>query len=237
MDLARLAGSEAASVICEIMNDDGTMARLPQLKTFAKAHHLKIGTIADLIRYRMENESTVVREGEYRIPTELGEFAVVTYHDGITDAIHMALIKGEIKSKVPVLVRVHVQETLLDAFTDAHRSGSWTLHEAMARVVQEGTGIVVILDQKQIAPDLAGAMAKFQGKQDAVKQPISLKGRRDEMRTYGVGSQILADLGVTKMRVMGHAIRTPAMSGFDLETVEYLESSSDQQPKTKKQTG
>ncbi|MDH5649920.1 MAG: bifunctional 3,4-dihydroxy-2-butanone-4-phosphate synthase/GTP cyclohydrolase II [Gammaproteobacteria bacterium] len=239
VDLARLAGAEEASVICEIMNDDGTMARLPELENFAAEHSLKIGTIADLIRYRMENESTVVRENEYSIPTESGEFRAITYHDGITDAVHMALVKGEIESGKPVLVRVHVQETLLDAFTDAHRSGSWTLHEAMTRVSQEGTGVVVVLDQRALAPDLDIVMERFQDKaEQKMHQPVSLKGRREEMRTYGVGSQILADLGVTKMRVMGHAIRTPAMSGFGLETVEYLETSSDRINKlTKKQTG
>ena len=238
VDLARLVDAEPASVICEIMNDDGTMARLPQLKTFAEKHKLKIGTIADLIRYRMENEATVVRKHEYRLPTEYGEFNVVTYYDEISDVTHAALVLGDIKNNKPVLVRVHVQQTLLDTFTDAHRSGSWSLNEALARVSQEGNGVVIILDQHLPDGDVDKLLQRVQEHTATADAPISLKGHRDEMRTYGVGCQILVDLGVHKMRVMGHSIRTPAMSGFDLEAVEYLETSRDKlTKKTKKRAG
>ena len=121
VDLARLAGLEPASVICEIMNEDGTMARLPELEQFAGQHGLKIGTIADLIRYRMEHESTIQRVGECTLPTDFGDFRVLAYHDDIGNAVHLALVRGRIGHEQPTLVRVHVQESLLDLFTDVHR--------------------------------------------------------------------------------------------------------------------
>ena len=221
VDLARLAGFEPASVICEIMNEDGTMARLPELEVFARTHNLKIGTIADLIRYRMEHESTVQRVGECVLPTEFGEFRVVAYHDDIGDAAHLALVKGDIQREQPTLVRVHVQESLLDLFTDVHRAGSWTLYRALARVAQEGTGVVVILRQEEKPTDLINRIRHFQERREGLEFPR--KQGHAEMRTYGLGSQILADLGAGKMQVMGHAMKAPGLSGFGLEIVGYLE--------------
>jgi 3,4-dihydroxy 2-butanone 4-phosphate synthase/GTP cyclohydrolase II len=224
VDLARLAGLTPASVICEIMNEDGSMARLPQLLEFARQHSLKIGTIADLIRYRMEHESTVQRVGECRLPTEFGEFRAVAYHDDIGDAVHLALVLGEVRREAPTLVRVHVQESLLDLFTSVHRPGSaWTLRGALARVAQEGAGIVVILQQEEAPAELVERIRHFQENPRSPEWPAKPHGR-EEMRTYGLGSQILADLGVGKMRVLGHAMKAPGMSGFGLEIVEYLES-------------
>ena len=162
VDLARLAGLEPASVICEIMNEDGTMARLPELEEFAKRHELKIGTIADLIRYRTEHESTIQRVGECLMPTEFGDFRVVAFHDDIGDAVHLALVRGDIHRDRPVLVRVHVQESLLDLVTTAHRAGSWTLHEALAHVTEEGAGVVVILQQEEKPADLVQRIRHFQ---------------------------------------------------------------------------
>lgn len=222
VDLARLAGAEPASVICEIMNEDGTMARLPELMEFAKQHNLKIGTIADLIRYRLENESTVERISEGIMPTPYGEFCVIAYHDGIHGDIHLALIKGEIKKDEPVLVRVHVQESLLDLFTDAHRPGSYSLQAALAHVEREGSGVVILLREEETAQDLAARINHLQ-KKSTKRQQLNVAGERKELRTYGLGSQILADLGVRKMRVMGHKLKVPAMSGFGLEIVEYVE--------------
>jgi 3,4-dihydroxy 2-butanone 4-phosphate synthase/GTP cyclohydrolase II len=226
VDLARLAGLTPAGVICEIMNDDGTMARLPDLEVFARTHGLKIGTIADLIRYRLENESTVERVAEARLPTEYGEFRVVAYHDHIGDAVHLALVKGEIHRERPVLVRVHVQESLLDLVTAAHRAGgSWTLAAALRRVAQEGTGVVVILQSPPEPPSVLLERLRHlpaaSGRERA-DWPSSRAGRH-ELRTYGLGSQILADLGVGRMRVLGHAVRAPGLSGFGLEIVEYIE--------------
>ncbi len=225
VDLARLAGLTPASVICEIMNEDGTMARLPQLQAFAALHGLKIGTIADLIRHRMEHESTIQRVGECLLPTDHGEFRVVAYHDDIGDAVHLALMKGEVRKDRPALVRVHVQESLLDLFTDVHRAGHWTLARSLARVAAEGAGIVVILQQEETPAALVRRIRHFQARRPGLELPREPKGR-EEMRTYGLGSQILADLGVGKMRVLGHAMKAPALSGFGLEIVEYVEETA-----------
>ena len=222
-DLARLAGVEPAAVICEIMNEDGTMARLPQLEQFAAEHGLKIGTIADLIRYRTEHESTVQRVSECRLPTDYGEFRVVAYHDDIGDAVHLALVRGELRKDRPVLVRVHVQESLLDLFTLAHRAGTWTLPMALARVAAEGEGVVVILQQSESPQQLMQRLEHFYT-QATGQWPHGED--RVVMRTHGLGSQILADLGVRRMRVLGHAMKAPAMSGFGLDIVEYLEASA-----------
>jgi 3,4-dihydroxy 2-butanone 4-phosphate synthase/GTP cyclohydrolase II len=222
VDLARLAGLEPASVICEIMNEDGTMARLPELEEFAKRHELKIGTIADLIRYRTEHESTIQRVGECLMPTEFGDFRVVAFHDDIGDAVHLALVRGDIHRDRSVLVRVHVQESLLDLVTTAHRAGSWTLHEALAHVTDEGAGVVVILQQEETPANLVQRIRHFQEQGKALELNGGKPGRA-EMRTYGLGSQILADLGVGKMRVLGHAMKAPGLSGFGLEIVGYIE--------------
>jgi len=226
VDLARLAGLEPASVICEILNEDGSMARLGELEAFSRRHSLKIGTIADLIRYRMEHESTIQRVGECMLPTEFGEFHVIAYHDDIGDAVHLALVKGETNRNRSTLVRVHVQESLLDLVTSAHRAGSWTLHRALKYIAREGAGIVVILQQQEKPSDLMERVRRFQT-QDKTLESTGGRREREEMRTYGLGSQILADLGVGKMRVLGHAMKAPGLSGFGLEIVEYFESDED----------
>ncbi len=230
VDLARLAGLEPASVICEIMNEDGTMARLPELKEFAARHGLKIGTIADLIRYCTEHESTIQRVGECTMPTEFGDFRVVAYHDDIGDAVHLALVRGDIRRDRPTLVRVHVQESLLDLVTTAHRAGSWSLHEALAYVAAEGTGVVAILQQEEKPADLVQRIRDFQVPGKALESGGGRR-RHEEMRTYGLGSQILADLGVGKMRVLGHAMKAPGLSGFGLEIAEYVENDTAQSPR------
>ncbi|MDH3309303.1 MAG: bifunctional 3,4-dihydroxy-2-butanone-4-phosphate synthase/GTP cyclohydrolase II [Gammaproteobacteria bacterium] len=243
VDLARLAGLEPASVICEIMNEDGSMARLAELGRFAREHGLKIGTIADLIRYRMEHESTIQRVGECVMPTEFGDFRVMAYHDDIGDSVHLALVKGEIRRTQATPVRVHVQESLLDLVSTAHRAGSWTLHEALAYVAGEGAGVVVILQQEEKPSDLVQRVRHFQGQGKTLESTTGKRGHQ-EMRTYGLGSQILADLGVSKMRVLGHAMKAPGLSGFGLEIAEYIENNpakiSDthrKQNKEKKVTG
>ena len=222
VDLARLAGAEPASVICEIMNEDGSMARLPELLEFSEKHNLKIGTIADLIRYRLENESTVERVAEGKVPTPFGDFCVIAYHDGIHGDMHLALIKGDIKAEEPTLVRVHVQESLLDLFTTAHRPGSFSLSSALAHVAEVGSGVIVILREEESANDLTARISQF-AKQGDKSEKRKASGEGNVLRTYGLGSQILADLGVRKMRVMGHRLKVPAMSGFGLEIVEYVE--------------
>jgi len=222
-DLARLAGFSPAAVLCEIMNDDGTMARLAELEAFADQHGLSIGTIADLIRHRLENESTVQRVGECRLPTEFGEFQCVTYHDDIADSTHLALVRGAVRKEWPTLVRVHVQESLLDLFTTAHRPGStWSLRRAMEYIASEGAGVIVVLQHREATTELLQRMEAFPSPDRGTDAGNTPRGRA-EMRTYGLGSQILADLGVHKMRVLGHPIKAPGMSGFGLEIVEYIE--------------
>jgi 3,4-dihydroxy 2-butanone 4-phosphate synthase/GTP cyclohydrolase II len=222
VDLARLAGFEPASVVCEVMNDDGRMARLPELETFAAQHGIKIGTIADLIRYRMENEATVQRMRECTVTTEFGDFRVIAYHDTISDKTHLALVKGEIAAAAPTLVRVHVQESLLDLFTDTQRPGHWTLQAALRRVAAEKAGVVVILNHAESSEDLLRRVELAHKREIALEPPVGRRAR-EELRTYGLGSQILADLGITKMRVLGRPMKVPAMSGFGLEIVEYIE--------------
>lgn len=229
VDLARLAGLESASVICEIMNEDGTMARLSELEEFAQHHGLKIGTIADLIRYCTEHESTIQRVDECVMPTEFGDFRVVAFHDDIGDTVHLALVKGEIRHDRPTLVRVHVQGSLLDLVTTAHRAGSWTLHAALAYVAEAGAGVVVILQQEEKSADLLQCIRHFQTQGKALESTGGKRGRA-EMRTYGLGSQILADLGVGRMRVLGHVMKAPGLSGFGLEIVEYVENNPAQSP-------
>ncbi|HEX9813165.1 MAG TPA: bifunctional 3,4-dihydroxy-2-butanone-4-phosphate synthase/GTP cyclohydrolase II [Burkholderiales bacterium] len=222
-DLARLAGLSPAAVLCEIMNDDGTMARLPQLEAFAAQHGLSIGTIADLIRHRLENESTIQRVGQCRLPTEFGEFECITYHDDIGDSTQLALVRGSVRREWPILVRVHVQESLLDLFTTAHRPRStWSLRRAMEYVAGEGAGVIVVLQHRESTTELLQRVKRFQS-QGAPSDVGAAPRGRAEMRTYGLGSQILADLGVHKMRVLGHPIKAPGMSGFGLEIVEYIE--------------
>jgi len=225
VDLARLAGAKVfACVICEIMNEDGTMARLPELLEFAKHHDLKIGTIADLIKYRMANESTIQRESEATIATDFGEFKAVTYHDDITNTGAIALIKGKLDTEKAPLVRVHVQESLLDLFTSAYRAeGSWSLHAAMRYIEKEGNGVIVILQQPETIQQLVSRVRRI--KEGGEDKSVSAS-QQHVLRSYGLGSQILADLGIRKMRVMGHPIKTPGISGFGLETVEYIDADS-----------
>lgn len=227
IDLARLAGLMPASVICEIMNPDGTMARLPELRVFAERHGLKIGTIADLIHYRMQNEPTVKRVSECHLQTAQGDFRAVAYHDDIEDTAHLALVKGEWRSDEAVAVRVHVQSSLLDLLGVEHRGGSWSLHDAMARVQREGRGVVVILKQDEPAADLLHRIEHFHRREQGIElAPVRVQ---QALRTYGLGSQILADLGVRKMRVLSHPVKTPGLSGFGLEIVDYIAPAGNEQ--------
>ncbi len=213
VDLARFAGFEPSAVICEILKDDGEMARQPDLERFAVEHHLKIGTIADLIHYRLQHHSSVHRLDERLIETVHGSFRQVAYHDDIEDRVHLALVCGEIDER-PVPVRVHVQESLLDLLSDIHAS-SWTLAGALRYVAAAGRGVVVVLDQPA---KTASTMARL-------RSPIpesAMPAAREVMRTVGLGSQILLDLGVRKMQVLGHPRKAPGLAGFNLEVVEYV---------------
>ena len=209
-DLARMAGFEPSGVICEIMNDDGTMARRPELEVFAAEHNLKIGTIADLIHYRLIHERTVERVSEQPLDTELGQFTLVTYRDGVENTAHMALTLGKVCAEEPTLVRVHNMEPLRDLFL-VKQPGRWSLRAAMAEVAKAGSGVVLLLGNPLTGPEL---LAHLGGKQPA-PSPATYS-------TVGAGSQILRDLGVRKMRLMSAPMKFNAISGFDLEVVEYL---------------
>ncbi|WP_374324483.1 bifunctional 3,4-dihydroxy-2-butanone-4-phosphate synthase/GTP cyclohydrolase II [Aquipseudomonas alcaligenes] len=209
-DLARMAGFEPSGVICEIMNDDGTMARRPELEVFAAEHNLKIGTIADLIHYRLIHERTVERVSEQPLDTELGQFTLVTYRDGVENTAHMALTLGKVCAEESTLVRVHNMEPLRDLFL-VKQPGRWSLRAAMAEVAKAGSGVVLLLGNPLTGPEL---LAHLGGKQPA-PSPATYS-------TVGAGSQILRDLGVRKMRLMSAPMKFNAISGFDLEVVEYL---------------
>ncbi len=217
VDLARLAGFEPASVICEILNEDGTMARQPELEVFAQQHGLKIGTIADLIHYLVQHESTVRRVAETTMPTEFGEFRAIAYHDHIDDQVHLALVKGEIKRDEPALVRVHVHTSLCELFADSRNPSHWSLRAALQRVAADG-GVVVVLQQPESPAELVHCLQHYHAR-GTTESPARV---REEVRTYGLGSQILADLGVGKMRVLSHPKKLPGMSGFGLDIVEYI---------------
>ena len=213
-DLARLAGLEPASVIVEILNEDGTMARRPDLEKFAAEHKLKIGTVADLIRYRMEKEQTVQRVAERKVPTEFGEFQLVAYEDRVSKAVHLALTTGEIKRGVPTLVRVHLQDTLGDMLGVRWDSLGLPLRKAMQRIAKEG-GVLIVLRQPEEPGEIMQRLSSGGAKTQTAEGNA-------ELRTYGVGAQILLDLGVTKMRVLSQPKKMHGISGFGLEVVEYV---------------
>ncbi len=212
-DLARMAGFDASGVICEIMNDDGTMARRPELEAFAEQYGLKIGTIADLIHYRLIHERTIERVAEQPLDTEVGPFNLVTYHDSVSGEVHMALTLGHITPDTPALVRVHNMDPMRDLLL-VRQPGRWSLRDAMVRVAGAGSGVVLLLGSEVNRDDLLAHV-----RQGTVGQAPRVPGTYS---TVGAGSQILRDLGVRKMRLMSAPMRFNAISGFDLEVVEYL---------------
>ena len=215
-DLARMAGFEPSGVICEIMNDDGTMARRPELEVFAEQHGLKIGTIADLIHYRLIHERTVQRVSEQTIDSELGQFNLVSYRDDLDDSVHMALTLGAICAETPTLVRVHNADPLRDLLM-VKQAGRWSLRAAMAEVAKSGSGVVLLLGNPINGPELLAQLERSQSAESKSASPATYS-------TVGAGSQILRDLGVRKMRLLSSPMKFNAISGFDLEVVEYLPS-------------
>lgn len=217
-DLAALAGCSPSSVICEIMKDDGTMARLPDLLIFAAEHQLKIGTIADLIEYRSRNESLINLVGSRSIETAYGEFTAHLYQETTSTGVHLALVKGNIQQHADqsILCRVHEPLSLIDALEVKRSMHSWSLDQALARIHQEGFGVAVLLNCSETADQL---LAQFAGKATPSQAPE--RGRMD-LRTYGVGAQILRACGVTKMTLMGQPRRMPSMTGYGLEITGFL---------------
>lgn len=219
-DLARLAGWQPASVIVEILKDDGTMARRPDLEIFAEQHGIKIGTIADLIEYRNANETTIVKEAQCRLPTRYGEFNLITYRDTIDDQLHYAMVKGDVDSDGVTNVRVHLQNTFNDLLaSDRSQNRSWPLDKAMARIAEQD-GIVVLLANKQSNDEVLAQLKAFE-LEDNGEKPVAAKWQGTSRRV-GVGSQILSDLGVRQMNLLSSPKRYHALSGFGLEVVDYI---------------
>ena len=221
-DLAAMAGCSPTSVICEIMKDDGSMARLPDLLKFAEEHQLKIGSIADLIQYRSQHESIVVREGQREFATPWGKFQGIIYRDTPSSCIHIALVHGKPSEAQETLVRVHEPVTVLD-FLDADVSThSWPLAKALEQLANSSAGVAVLLNASGIAaPNDADWLAQFQKlnqTQDEAKIPLT---RKTDFRSYGIGAQILKDIGVGKMRLLANPSPTPSLSGYKLEVTGY----------------
>ncbi|MCC6868484.1 MAG: 3,4-dihydroxy-2-butanone-4-phosphate synthase [Burkholderiales bacterium] len=210
-DLARLAGFTPAAVICEVMREDGTMARLPDLERFADEHGLLIGTIADLIQYRSRTERLVERIAERPLNTPHGAFRLVVYRDKLSDATHLALVRGPIAPDVETLVRVHEPLSVMDLLDADRAAHSWTVPGALAAIAAAGRGVMVLLHRPESAAEL---------RQRAISDATSLPSKVD-LRNYGIGAQILRDLNVGRMRLLAHPRKMPSMAGFGLEVTGY----------------
>ncbi len=219
-DLARLAGVEPAAVIVEILNDDGSMARRPDLEVFAGQHNLKIGTIADLIHYRIQHENTLERISECAYPTEFGEFRLYAYQDHNDENVHLALVMGDVAGDEPVLVRVHARNLIDDLFFSQRSDCSLPVREALKKIAEAGRGVLVIIREKEDNKSLVELIHHYQ------MQDHGIKTHQDQVdpdwRTTGTGSRILSDLGVHRLKVMGAQKKYIGLSGFDLEVVEHI---------------
>ena len=213
-DLARLAGLTPAAVICEILKDDGEMARLPDLEIFAEQHGLKIGTIADLIHHRSSTESFVTRAAERDIDTVRGRLRLYAYSDRIGKETHLALVKGKPAPGREVLVRVHEPLSVMDLLDAGSVSHSWNFHDALAAIAEAECGVIVLLHRPEAAEELLERARP--GRPAAPRARIAL-------RNYGIGAQILKDLGVRRMKLMALPRPMPSMAGFDLEVTGYLQ--------------
>ena len=222
-DLARLAGFEPAAVIVEIMHEDGTMARRPQLEEFARAHQLKIGSIADLIRYRLRNERSVERIAERPVKTEYGDFRLYAYEDHVNHDVHLALVHGAVDGPEPPLVRVHLVDTLRDVLAVHDAGNAWTLRAALARIAAASSGVLVLLRQGESPRELADAVSLPARTEEAVDG--SRAGYGAVLRTVGVGAQILQDLGVRRMQVLSAPKHVHGLAAFGLEIVGYIGNS------------
>ncbi len=215
-DLAALAGCMPSAVICEIMKDDGTMARMPDLQTFAAEHALKIGTIADLIEYRSRTESLVERIGERTMQTAFGEFKAIAFQDKPSQGVHLALVKGSWNEGDVIPARVHEPLSVLDALQTKSHIHSWSLQESLKYLSQQGRGVAVLLNAGESAQQL---LAQFEGQARPAQAPE--RGRMD-LRTYGIGVQILREIGVRRMMLMGKPRRMPSMAGYGVEIAGYI---------------
>ncbi|MDP9088658.1 MAG: bifunctional 3,4-dihydroxy-2-butanone-4-phosphate synthase/GTP cyclohydrolase II [Pseudomonadota bacterium] len=216
-DLARLAGFSAAAMIVEILNDDGSMARRPDLELFASNHSLKIGTIADLIRYRLKNERSVERIYDQAVDTEYGHFRLCCYEDHVNKTVHIALVKGDLNSSMPPLVRVHIKDTLRDVVGVSSERLGWPLRAAMLRVAKEASGVVVILRPEESPREFMESIGQLDAKPEQQRVGATV------VRTYGIGAQILKDLGLKRMRVLSAPKQLQGLAAFDLEITSYVD--------------
>jgi 3,4-dihydroxy 2-butanone 4-phosphate synthase/GTP cyclohydrolase II len=220
-DLTQLAGLTPAAVICEIMNDDGTMARLPDLIPFAQTHGLKVGTIADLIHYRAATESIIERCGSRRVQLPAGEFELVVYRDKPSGAPHLALVKGVIDPERESLVRVHEPVSVLDFLDATASTHSWPIPKALAAIAQAEAGVLVLLNCAEPSERL---FAKFSALASSESGDDGARQARMDLRTYGIGAQILRDLNVGQMKLLARPRKMPSMAGFGLHTTGFIES-------------
>ncbi|MYN12880.1 3,4-dihydroxy-2-butanone-4-phosphate synthase [Pusillimonas sp. TS35] len=219
-DLTALAGLTPAAVICEILKPDGTMARLPDLKLFAREHGLKIGTIADLIQYRSEHESMVERLAARDVVTPWGEFRAVAYKDLASGALHLALAHGNIQPDVETLVRVHEPTSLIDVLFEGATSHSWSIGSALRAIAAAPSGVLIMLNC-QGAPDLVYNLVEAWNQPPAQDTQLSDRESRYGLRTYGIGAQIMRDLNVGKARLLAKPRKMPSMTGFSLTITGY----------------
>lgn len=219
-DLARLAGFEPAAAIVEILNEDGSMARRDDLFKIAEKHNLKIGTIEDLIRYRVETEKTIKRCHEVELDTEFGKFNVIAYDDIANHTNnHLALVKGTIDVDTPVLVRVHIEDTMCDMLSLTEEGVAWPIRDIMARMEEAESGVIVVLSANNQSSFLDRLKELDKNHE---KQAEYDDSSRSQFKTFGIGAQILSDVGVHKMRVMSAPRQYHGLAGFGLEIVEYV---------------
>jgi len=212
-DLAQLAGLTPASVICEILKEDGEMARLPDLIVYARQHGLKIGTIADLIEHRSQHEKLVERVARRKVQTAYGEFELVTYVDKTTQRTHIALVKGDVRPEAETLVRVHEPLSVMDFLEQTDHAHSISVNQAMQKIGQSAVGVLVLLHRGESPQDLRVRATLDTGSQQTAQW---------DPRSYGIGAQILRDLDVGKMRLLATPHKMPSMTGFGLEVVGYV---------------
>jgi 3,4-dihydroxy 2-butanone 4-phosphate synthase / GTP cyclohydrolase II len=220
-DLMRIAGLEPAAVIVEILNEDGTMARRDDLVKFARHHGVKIGTIADLISYRLAKEESVEAISELKIETEFGAFRLISFEDHVNRTVHLALVRGQLDASTPVLVRVHIQDTLSDVVGVLDSRLGWPLRDAMKLIAAEDCGVIIILRQEESPREIMNVLRGLE------QRETEIGTKRDgatELRTFGTGAQILRALGVKRMRVLSAPKQMHGLSGFGLEVVEYISS-------------
>ena len=221
-DLAQLAGLSPTAVICEVLNEDGSMARLPDLLEFGRRHGLKIGTIADLIHFRSQNESLIKRVTERTVQTQHGPFRMVAYLEKISGETHLALVRGEIDPKTETLVRVHEPLSMLDLLDSGPGTHSWTVQDSLARIAEAGKGVMVLINCTESTAQLIERVTT----RSKPRAPAKL-----DLLTYGIGAQILLDLNVGRMRLLARPRKMPSMAGFGLEVAGYVEPRTDEMKK------